>query len=70
MFDGDADIFCIFSVVVISALFYLKYANKDIECVIPLVVTFLRYLTSVAAVCGARNVILSIWNDGRQRSDG
>jgi len=37
--------------------------------VIPLIVTFLRYLTSVSAVCRATNVVLSVWKDGTLRSD-
>jgi len=65
MLDGDADnMFYIFPMFMKSDFFYLKSANKYIECVIPLAVTFLRYLTSLAAVCWARNVVLSIWNDG------
>jgi hypothetical protein len=51
------------------AFFHLKYANKDIQCVIPLAVTFLTYLTSLAAVCRPSNVMLGIWKGARPRSD-
>jgi len=61
--------FCICPVFINSAFFYLKYAYKDTECVIPLVVKFLRYMTSLAAVCRAMSVVLIIWKDGRKRSD-